>query len=59
MVAVIILTVAVSHLRFKDRISLPRWLTHMAVDQRPQNLTMRTSPWGCLNVLMKWQLAPP
>lgn len=47
--------------RWLDRIPLPRWRTYMAVDQRPQDLSLRRrvgwfeclhemaarSPWGC------------
>lgn len=45
---------------------LPRWLAHtlarqfsflLVVDRRPQFLTMKASPWGCLGILLIWQLA--
>lgn len=44
---------------------LPRWLPHMAgnlvlgIGTRPQFLTTRTSPLGCLNDVTTWQLAFP
>lgn len=36
----------------------PRWGIHMAVGRRPQLPGTRTSPQGCLSILMTWHWLP-
>lgn len=46
----------VSHLKACLRMEMTHY---MAVGQRPQYFTRRTSLKGCVSAFMKWQLVPP